>query len=196
MSKYIPKTRPKISKEDSIKIATHYLGSKLPPLLLIGIRGYYLNSMGEPNVNDFNLYDDACVILGEKVYKTFNFNTDPSFVKRKSDGKPLAVLNKGVYKFYRGKHQNKYNALRAYPEGVVLPCTRDGKPSTCSFVNIHKGGETPSSAGVTWSEGCQTVPKRQWADFIETVYLHMSRHNLSTIDYILLDEQDRKRILR
>jgi hypothetical protein len=150
--------------------------------------------MGNPNTNDINLYDDAMILYSNDIYETFNANTDPSFIVK--NGRELAVLKTGKYKFYCGKHKNKYNALRAYPEGVVLPCTRNGKDSTCRFINIHKGGMTPSSAGVTWSEGCPSIPNNQWRDFIETVYRIMRYKGLKTVDFLLIDNDEMLKIIQ
>jgi hypothetical protein len=192
--KYSPDSKPQITKDQTEKIAKHFLGANLPPLVLIGVRGYYSKTMGATQGNDINLYDDAMLVFGLDTFKTFNANTDPSFVKK--NGKSMAMLNTGVYTFHKGKHKGKYNALRAYPEGVVLNCTRDGKPATCSFINIHKGGVNPSSAGVTWSEGCQTVPAPQYDPFMEEVYEKMGKNNMTTVKYILLTVEEMNEILK
>lgn len=193
--KIIPDSKPQLTKQEAEKIVKHYLGANTPPIVLVGIRGYYSKTMGETEGNDINLYDDAMIIWGLNTYKTFNGNTDPSFVKK--NGSELAKLNEGVYKFYRGKHKNKYNALRSYPEGVVLPCTRAGKAANCSYINIHKGGMNPADRanGVTYSHGCQTLPPTQWEDYIENVYAGMNRNGMTTITYILLTAEQMNAIL-
>lgn len=186
----LPKGRPKLTLEDATKIVRTKLGASAPKLVLIGIRGYYSNSMGPTKDNDINIYDDAMIVVGTK-YGTFNANTDPSFVKK--NGKSLAKLKEGLYKFAKGKHKNKYNALRAFPEGVELPCTRDGKDSIATFINIHMGGT--SGTDLVWSEGCQTIPKTQWAKFIELVYEEMNRHGLKTVDYILINNEELSKLV-
>lgn len=187
----LPKGRPKLTQEDATKIVRAKLGATAPKLVLIGIRGYYSKTMGPTPNNDINIYDDAMIVVGSK-YATFNANTDPSFVKRK--GKVLAKMKEGVYKFAKGKHRNQYNALRAFPEGVEIPVTRDGKDSTATFINIHKGGT--SGTDVVWSEGCQTVPKTQWDKFVELVYEEMNKHGLKTVDYILIDADEMSDIIK
>ena len=124
--------------------------------------------MGKKGVGDYNIYDGALAVVAPDEYYTFNFNTDPSVVRKKVKGKMknLARLIPEVYKYYRGKHKNKYKALRMYPEGVKVECTRAGEPSMCSYINLHKGGVT------TWSEGCQTIPSGQYGpgkDSFQTV---------------------------
>lgn len=186
----LPKSgTPKLTREEAEKIVKNKLGAEAPTPVLIGVRGYY-SKMGVEGKNDTNIYDDAIIVLG-KDYQTFNANTDPSFVKK--EGRALAFIKEGVYKFAKGKHKNKYNALRAYPEGVEIPCVRDGKTSTAQYINIHMGGEVGKDT--TWSEGCQTVPKRQWNKFIELVYSEMNRVKAPTITYILITNEEMKKIL-
>jgi hypothetical protein len=192
MTKLIPDSKPKLKKTEAAKIIEKYLTGSKPPNILIGIRGYYSKTMGATEGNDINLYDDAIILYGDK-YGTFNANTDPSFVKQ--NGRNLAKLDTGLYTFYKGRHKGQYNALRAYPEGVILPCTRDGKPDTCSAINIHKGGINTSSKDRVWSAGCQTLPATQWNSFIETVYELMLKHQQKTIPYILIDAEEMSLIL-
>lgn len=189
MSNIIPTDRPKLTEAEARKIVRAKLGASAPKLVLIGVRGYY-SKMGRTPGNDINLYDDALFVVGGS-YRTFNANTDPSFVIRR--GKALASLNPGNYKFYKGKHRGRYNALRPHPEGVALPCTRNGKPSTAKYTNIHKGGT--SGTDVTWSEGCQTIPAPQWSEFIKLVYKEMDTNKQSTVDYILITNDEMKKIL-
>lgn len=187
----MPKTgTPKLTREDAEKIVVQKLGANAPKPVLIGVRGYY-SKMGQEGKNDLNIYDDAMFVVG-KNYQSFNANTDPSFVKRK--GRTLAALKEGVYQFAKGKHRMRYNALRAHPDGVALPCTRDGKDSVATFINIHMGGT--SGADVVWSEGCQTIPKKQWNKFIEMVYDEMNWAKAKTITYILISNDEMKQILK
>lgn len=185
----LPESRPKLSKEDAVKILKAKLGAQAPKLAIIGVRGYY-SKMGATAGNDINLYDDAIFVVGTK-YATFNANTDPSFVIRR--GKSLAKLNPGNYKYYKGKHRGRYNALRPFPEGVALACTRNGKPSTAKYTNIHKGGVDGND--VTWSEGCQTIPAPQWNEFINLVYREMDDHQIKVIDYVLITNDEMKQII-
>lgn len=190
--KLVPIQKPQITKPEAEKIAKHFLGADLPGLVLIGVRGYYSKTMGDTPGNDINLYDDAMILVGQNVFGTWNSNTDPSFVN-----KGLATLLPGVYLFHKGKHHGRYNALRSFPEGVSWPCTRDGKPSKCSAINIHKGGlQNSLKDGVTWSHGCQTIPSTQWDEFIETVYKFMYEKKLTQITYILVEADAVNQILK
>ena len=144
---------------------------------IVGIRGYYLNSMGAKGKNDFGIYDDAILFFDGTMLHTFNGNTDPS-----KHGLGHACIKAGVYPYYRGKHRGKYDALRPFPEGVKIPCTRDGKDSFAIATNIHKGGNK-----TTGSEGCQTIVPPQWEEFIWKVYDTMNIHKMHTINYYLYE---------
>jgi hypothetical protein len=181
--------RPKISDAETDKLAKFFFVEEMPKVVVFGVRGYFLNTMGKPGVNDINLYDDAWLVYEDgTLVKTFNANTDPS--KHRAN---LAWLNTGVYQFYKGKHKNRIEAFRAYPEGVKWRCKREefsGKvvDSWCSYINIHDGG-----ASATWSEGCQT--SLQFVEFRDLVYRLMAKHNQKLLTYVLLDEKQMNEIL-
>lgn len=182
---YIPKTRPKRDLDLLQRIAARYQITTKP--LLVFVRGWYLDTIGTPGVNDSNVWDDAAFIVYAKdKADSFNANTDPSFVRKGK--RTLAKLNLGHYRFYKGKHKNKYWALRSYPEGVVLNVTRDGKPSTASAINIHKGA-AGDAADRTWSEGCLTVHGLQWAEFQTKIYAAMDSAGDSWVDCILVENR-------
>jgi lysozyme len=191
MRKLIPPARPNRDKTRIGAVLKHF---KIPPqkVALVFVRGHYLDSMGEKGKNDINIYDDSCFLVNHDftLFESYNANTDPSFTRR--GGRALASLNLGLYDFYRGQHRNKYNALRAFPDGVVLPCTRDGKPSTCQYINIHKGGTSMLGINVTFSEGCLTIPDIQFGDFIARVYDAMRKNAQSTIPVILIENKQTK----
>ena len=164
------------------KITYSELIVKYPNLLdegtyIVGIRGYYKATKGDPKSNDVGIFDDAIIIVSDGVLWAFNGNTDPS-----KSGKDLAMLRTGEYLYAKGKHRNTYDALKPYPFGVKMPCTRDGKESTAIGCNIHAGGEY-----TTGSQGCQTLPKSQWTDFITNVYSLMEKKQLKTIKYFLYE---------
>lgn len=134
--------------------------------------------MGNPTRNDINIYDDAAFVVSPKTFQAFNANTDPA-----RSGRKLAMLKPQVIQYYRGKHRGKYDALRPFPEGIRLLCTRDGENSTCANTNIHKGGNND-----TFSEGCLTIPPTQYEEFINLVYSLMSLYGQKVIEVCLVEE--------
>lgn len=181
--------RPKINDAETDKIAKYFFPKVIPELLVIGVRGYFLNSVGKKNANDTGWDDGIIVYENGTLIKTFNGNTDPSKVN--SD---LAMLDTGVYQFAKGTHKNRIKAFRAYPEGVRLKCKRQNrngvwKESLCSAINFHDGGLSD-----TWSAGCQTIinqgKQKQFDEFRDLVYKLMTKHTLKTFTYLLIEEKE------
>lgn len=191
MSIILPPKRPHRSLERLKAVLAFYKQSINVPVIVF-VRGYYLDTMGKPGTDDLNIYDDACFLIGNdfKLFESYNANTNPSFMRR--GGRALAQLNLGKYRFYRGMHKNKYPALRAYPEGVTLPVTREGKLSTGQYINIHKGSTNYRANDIVWSEGCLTLPDTQYGDFRQRVWAEMDRVHADTIDVILLENRQTK----
>lgn len=176
----IPLSRPKLPIAD---VQSELLALGITEFekqaVLLGKRGYYGNTFA-PAGNNRGVYDDAMFFLSPNAFAAFNCNCDPSTVLQ--GRRALAQLIPGIYKFQLGLHKGRYQALRAYPEGVKLPCLRAGKPSECQYINIHKGGVRN-----TWSEGCQTIPETQWKSFITLVEGEIKRYGQKTITYVLTE---------
>lgn len=189
----IPASRPQQTREETLAILSKHGVNADKGVVLLGVRGYYKDSMGKAGVNDMDIYDDAVFVVSPDCYQSFNFNTDPS----KHYGTKLAKLDPGVYRYYMGDHHigtpKAYKALRPYPEGVKLPCTRDGVKSLCANTNIHEGGnDQPGDLhDFTGSMGCQTVPKGQFRpepkDFQPLVYAQMEKYGQKTVTYVLIE---------
>lgn len=164
-------------------------------MIVVGIRGYYLNSMGRPGVNDRGIYDDAIFIHSPSVFAAFNGNTDPSR-RRPGTGrgaaKGMAVLDPGTWFVHRlAKHRGRYLALCQRAGAVSV--TRDGIQEDYADrgenfgINIHRGGSASTS-----SEGCQTIPPSQWDTFIQLVLSEVKRYCAGpwprvVVPYVLLD---------
>jgi lysozyme len=175
-------TRPKLPEQSARELVAPFrLTDKV---MLLGIRGYYKRTMGDPTKNDRNIYDDAIFIISNNGYWAFNANTDPSTFK-----KGIATLLPGVYRYRKGKHGisrpgGGYPALRPATPGEKLPVYRDSTGESMGIaLNIHKGGYKTTS-----SEGCQTIHPSQWDQFIKKVYELMDECNQSTIPYVLVEE--------
>jgi len=195
MTAAIPAARPRISRSDLIAIVR----SRHPEvrfddrLTMVGVRGYYRDTLGAVGRNDRAMYDDAIFIVAPDAFQAFNGNTDPSGYRNgrgTGAGKGMASLNPGVWPVYRfDLHAGKYLALcqRAGPVTV----TRDGSPPYTDRglfgINIHKGGINGTS-----SEGCQTIAAAQWPAFIASAVdqakrLYGADWKREAITYVLLD---------
>lgn len=189
----IPLSNPKASRQ-IVMIAAAKQWRKhrgqhasLPALFLVGVPGYYWGSMGDPNANDRNIYDDAIFVVSDNAFASFNANTDPS---RHKAG--VATLLPGVYPYKLGNHGisrpgGGYPALRPATKNEELPVKRDGETQVPSLrpgvaINIHKGGFTTTS-----SLGCQTVYPKQWDAFYNLVKSERQRIGAKNVEYILLD---------
>lgn len=176
----LPANKPQLKKQDALALL-----AKLNPdykVKLLGIRGYFKKTMGDPNSNDFNLYDDAIFIVSDDHYSSWNANTDPS-----RHQKGVAVLKAGgpyLYKIGLHNIKNPYKALRQYGRVTVL---RDGRPDTDTaaapfYIDIHKGGYNTTS-----SLGCQTIHPDQWIDFLTNVETLMAKNRQQIIPYCLIE---------
>lgn len=189
-----PIEKPRLSSSELHELLAPFaIDRELHPVVVVGIRGYYKDSMGAPGVNDRGIYDDAIFIDSIQATVAFNGNTDPSKVRAgsgKGTAKGMASLNQGAWFVHRfALHKGKYLALCQRAGDVTV--TRDGNPpyaDTGSFgINIHKGSYTSTS-----SEGCQTIHPDQWASFISLAQDQVKRYfsgnwNRRTIPYVLLE---------
>lgn len=191
----LPPSRPKRNAGRIRAVIEHYKCNASLPVIVF-VRGHYLNTMGIAGRDDLNIYDDAAFIHsnGGRLLESYNANTNPSFVRR--GGRNLAQLNLGKYRFYQGLHKGKYKALRAYPEGVTLPVTRNGVLSIAQYINIHKGSTNTRAKDIVWSEGCLTIPDTQYGDFIMRVYAEMDRVGVETVDVLLVENREKDGVQR
>jgi len=174
----MPASRPRLSTAElEMRLIPFAIDRQKYPLIIVGIRGYYMKSMGDPSRNDRGIYDDAIFTLSPNVTASFNANTDPSKVRAGQGGgaaKGMASLAPGFWPVYRfDLHRGRYLALcqRAGPVTVL----RDGKAEAYEDrgdfgINIHRGGYS-----TTGSEGCQTIPPNQWPAFIELAQSEATR---------------------
>lgn len=96
-----PPTKPRLSSTKLNELIQPYgIDRQKYPLIIVGIRGYYLNSVGKTGKNDIGLYDDALFVVSPNTTSSFNANTDPQ-VRREGSGfgikKGMAHLLPGLY---------------------------------------------------------------------------------------------------
>lgn len=179
----LPNSRPQRKREELLSQIPKPVDPKYP-LYVVGVRGYYTDSMGVKGKNDRAIYDDAIFVVSPKVFQSFNGNTDPSAQFKKG----LAMLKPDTYYAHKiGAHKG-YQALAQWAGKVTV--ARDGVGDDTGFfgINIHRGGVTTTS-----SEGCQTIPPAQWKEFIELVVSEAKRiygkdWSKVTIPYVLFEE--------
>lgn len=183
------------------------------PVRLLGVRGYFRNTLGKKGVNDLGLYDDAIFLASPIGVGRFNANCDPVRAGwNKGVHKLFAQLTPGVWPFRQGPHRNTPGRLRQLTdedaaraglhryfsddrmngEFAVERIVRDGDGERewgYQAINVH-----PGSASGTSSWGCQTVPPAQWDEFRAALYDAMNRHGQSwerggVIPYVLTEER-------
>lgn len=183
--------KPKMTREVVEKILkANKLDFSKHPVILVGIRGYYLDSMGVKGENDRGIYDDAFFWVTKNSFVSFNGNTDPSRVKKgKGTGskKGMANLVEGVWTYQQGKH-NGSSPHMAFRQAAAVKVLRDGidgnyEETGWFGINIHRGGQNGTS-----SLGCQTVPVAQWKAFKDHGYNTMNMLGVSTFPYLLISE--------
>lgn len=185
----LPKSAPK-----QTEAATRYIlrtQGVEDPICLLGVRGYYKDSMGKPGVNDRGIYDDAIFVVGPECHVAFNANTDPTAQFKEN----VATLCPGIYEYQKGLHgisgNHPYPALRQASNVKVRRdkntpgtfYTIEDSPKDRFWINIHRGGWKNTS-----SEGCQTIPPGQWDSFISLVYRLLKEHDTDKIKYCLIEE--------
>lgn len=189
----IPINKPR-AKQDVIEslIASAGVDRKKYPVVVVGVRGYYLDSMGKPGVNDRGIYDDAIFLCTPTMFGAFNGNTDPSKYRKgkgTGSGRGMASLKPGLWTVYTYSTHNgsKPHMALCQREGKVT-VVRDGNPNYDDYgnfgINIHRGGKGTSS------EGCQTIPPSQWKSFIGSAKAELNRYSQKIVPYLLVEEKD------
>jgi hypothetical protein len=178
----IPRTRPQQKRDQTL--AQLKAANVSDPVCLVGIRGYYRDSMGAKGKNDRGLYDDAIILVSANAHVAFNANVDPAasgFNPKARKG--YASLKPGVWRYRLGKHGiRRGNPYKALVQADAVTVQRDGGQEETGWfgINIHRGGMTRTN-----SEGCQTLPPAQWPAFISLVESEMRRNNAKTVSYVL-----------
>ena len=178
----IPKNRPQQKRQDTERQLKS--AGVSDPVCLVGIRGYFRDTMGAVGKNDRGLYDDAIILVSPNVHAAFNANVDPARSgKNPKVGKGYASLKPGVWRYRMGKHGIRSGSpYKALVQAAPVTVARDGGNDETGWfgINIHRGGITRTN-----SEGCQTLPPAQWPAFIALVDSELKRNNAKTVSYVL-----------
>jgi len=186
------------------------------PVVLGAIRGYYPNTFLRPELNDYNIYDDAAfVFVNGQLRMRLNWNTDPGRVGiNKSNGKFYAQLMPGVYMFRRGPHKpgQQGEVKRAFRQMTpaealtahLLRYFAPGDPRAEGKFRVRRverdqgapEGEIewglqninihPGGKNGTSSAGCQTAPDEQFYKMRDFVYEWMEKCGQVVLPYVLL----------
>jgi hypothetical protein len=168
MPPILPAGKPRLSTDELVALVEPFdVDREQHPVIVVGVRAYYRDTMGAPGVDDRGIYDDALFLHTPSVTAAFNGNTDPSRYGKGQGtgaGKGMACLQPGAWYVHRfDLHRGKYLALCQRAGEVTV--MRDGDPpyadSGMFGINIHRGGYSGTS-----SLGCQTVHPTQWDSFI------------------------------
>lgn len=194
----IPPSRPRLTQKELLTAIKKQFPKFLTTfdfktnLWLCGIRGYYKQTMGDPNSNDRGIYDDAIFIVSPNIFAAYNANTDPSVYRPSTRvRKGIAVLEPGVWSCYMF---DTHNGSVPHPaicqrKGEVTVRRDGGELDTGMFgINIHRGGRVGTS-----SEGCQTLPPSQWDAFYnaakaEAIRVYGNAYKKQTLTYVLLND--------
>ena len=161
---------------------------KMPRVVILGVRGYFQDSMGVKGQNDRGIYDDAAFIYSPLYFRSFNFNTDPSRHGMNEEGKGLAVLQPGIWDYKIGIHgMNKPKELqyRAFVQAGQVLLDRDGEGGVEKGffgINIHRGGINGTS-----SLGCQTTVRDQWDEFFNAAETELTKFGQNIVPYVLIE---------
>ena len=182
MTGIMPLAKPRQTKDETLEIGRGMVVGFDTKAWLLGIRGYYRDTMGVPGKNDRGIYDDAIILVSPTCHQTFNANTDPNVYRT-----GVAVLKTGLWLYKVGIHGLNKPADKRYPalvQAQEVTVIRDQQgPDTGYFgINIHRGSYTSTS-----SIGCQTIHPDQWSSFFESVKQEMKHHNQVVIPYLLVD---------
>lgn len=188
--------RPQITIDQCLDIIkANNIDRNRDKCVLIGIRAYYLDSMGLKGANDRGIYDDALIWVTPSGYFAVQANTDPSSYRKGSGSgskKGMASLNPGVWRYKPGIH---YGSVQheAFRQAAPVRITRDGvngpyQDILNESINIHMGG-----ANGTSSLGCQTTPRDTWKSFKEFGYAELKRYGQKDFPYILIEETARRK---
>jgi hypothetical protein len=185
-----PNARPRLSTvELHARLAPFGIDRSKFPVVIVGYRGYYKNSMGVPGKNDIGIYDDAVFIDSPNITAAFNANTDPSVLRPgMATVKSNMVFYAHTIDYHRGKNLPYLAVCQRAGSVRVIRAGNPPYEDEGRGCNIHRGGYQ-----TTGSEGCTTVYPDQWDSFISAVVDQAKRYfggkwKTSIIPYVILED--------
>jgi lysozyme len=182
----VPAKRPQWTRERVLDAIRHFDLRDSDHVIVVGVRGYYRDSMGKPGENDRAIYDDAIFVITPSEFRSFNANVDPS-----KHQVSVASLKVGVYRYKPGPHGVTFNRpgypYPAFIQASEVVVKRDGKKGDFTGwfgINIHRGGLHSTS-----SLGCQTIPPNQWKEFHHFLNAALKANSQGTFPYVLIEGQ-------
>ncbi len=173
-----PQARPQMSRPEVLTYLTAAnIDITKSLVVIVGMRGYYANTFGKPGANDIGVDDDAFFVVSPRAFRSFNGNTDPS-VKRSK----IATLLTGLYQAIKWLHKGKYRGYQITQDRV----SREGLTGVDTGrhgINFHYHGSQKTD-----SEGCQTLPKSQYPEFVKLVDTEMDYYRVNEFIYLLVDK--------
>ncbi len=170
---------PKMTKKEILgELIARGIDLSKEKICIVGIRGYYRDSMGARGRNDRGIYDDAMFVIAEHDFQAWAANVDPSVYRT-----GIATLEPGLYDVVKWRHRGLYPALQIVRDTV----RRDGATKLDTGrhgINFHYAGTY-----TTGSEGCQTFPRPVWDFFIKKIYSLMQRYNKTSVKYLLITNE-------
>lgn len=173
----------------------------LCPTRLFVVRGYFRNTLGEPGVNDFGVWDDAAFVWrrwkGQNTILRANCNADPARAGwNAAISKYFAQLRPGVWPARQGPHKGKPNHIRQMTEREALLARlgrhyRDRRElGEYQVLRVERVNGANGVGTVEWgtqninchagtkngtsSWGCITFPPAQWLSLQPELYRLMN----------------------
>jgi hypothetical protein len=189
MSKLLPPSKPNQTAGWVDKIINRFqLSLEGCQFVIVCVRGYYNESMGESRYNDRGIYDDAFFIRNLKtgLFAPFNGNADPALYREGI----ASVQEDQVVWYKKGRHglgkPTEHWALRqARPLKVKRDNGKGGytyHAPSWPWTNLHRGGSKGTS-----SIGCLTVPPSQWDSFLALAYVQLKESNQAEVPCVLVE---------
>lgn len=185
------------------------------PVVMLAVRGYYADTYKRPDLNDYNVYDDAMFLFDTgRLVGRFNWNTDPSKIGRNASiDKDYAMLRPGCYPFVKGPHhpgkpnevarafrqpseaeakrrklETYFDDPRAEGKFSVLRVARDeGVPEGKVEWGMQNINIHPGGLHGTSSAGCQTCPREQWDEARDLAYARLDERAQTWLLYVLIN---------